>query len=98
MPAANSGPYTLAAKSNWYYWFYPDNGNWLDYQSQMNDPRVLYIVPRPQLTVPEWNVLTVHTRVVLESKSNTYRYSYRVLVENPTDSTVGFYIAVYTLR
>lgn len=97
MPATIHGPYTLGAKSTWYYWFYADN-SWSTYQSEMADPKMLYILPRPQSTSPEWSVLPVHTRVVLErSPQTTYRYSYRILVENPTDVTVGFYIAVYTL-
>lgn len=95
MPATIHGPYTLGAKSTWYYWFYADN-SWRNYQSEMDNPKMLYILPRPQSSSPEWGVLPVHTRVVLEqSQSNpkTYRYSYRILVENPTDVTVGFYIA-----
>lgn len=83
------GPYTLGPKTNWYYWFYYEN-NFYPYNNVMDDDRIIYFTPRPRSETPEWSILPIHTRLVLERKGEGFRYSYRVLVENPTDFHVQF--------
>jgi hypothetical protein len=87
--ATVNGPYTLAPKQSWFFWFYP-NGNWRSYNEVIADPHVLSVTPRPRAEVPEWNVFESRTHVVLERNGNGFRHSYRVLIENPTNSIAQF--------
>lgn len=52
------------------------------------DSRSLSVITRPRSEVPEWSVFPARTHVVLERQGAGFRHSYRVLVENPTDSTL----------
>ncbi|MBE9139174.1 hypothetical protein IQ254_18565 [Nodosilinea sp. LEGE 07088] len=83
------GPYVLGPKASWHYWFYYEK-NFYPYDGVMADHRILYLTPRPRTDIPEWNIVPVHTRLVLERQGNGFRYGYRALVENPTDFYIQF--------
>lgn len=89
MASSIFGLYTLGSKTSWYYWFYP-NTNWRSYNDVISDSTLLTVIPRPRSEVPEWSVFPARTHVVLERNGAGFRHSYRVLVENPTDSNVQF--------
>jgi hypothetical protein len=83
------GPYTLGPKASWYYWFYYEP-HFNPYNYVMEDKRILYLTPRPRTEVPDWSIQLIQTRLVLERQGDGYRYSYRALVDNPTNAYVQF--------
>jgi hypothetical protein len=83
------------SSTNWYYWFYPHNGNFLQFPKEIeNDPTVMTFAVRPDSS-GHWFLGINHVIVVTELGPGAgRRHSYRVNVQNSdTQFTRAFNMA-----
>ena len=90
---------TLGSGSNWYYWFYPHGGSFIDFPGIEQNKTVMTFAVRPNSS-GHWFLKADHTIVVTELGPGAgRRHSYRLNVQNnDKEFSRSFSIAAAEIR